>query len=57
MRHLVIGAGPAGLTIARELVRAGPDHEVQVLEADPTYVGGLSRTVTFRVNGGLLTVL
>jgi protoporphyrinogen oxidase len=48
MRHLVIGAGPAGLTIAWELVRSSED--VVVLEADPHYVGGLSRTVTFQGN-------
>jgi hypothetical protein len=38
-----MGAGPAGLTAAWELVRAGQD--VVVWEADPTYVGGISRTV------------
>ncbi|WP_421119227.1 NAD(P)-binding protein [Aquihabitans daechungensis] len=42
---MVVGAGPAGLTIARELVRGGDG--VVVLEADPTYVGGLSRTVRY----------
>ena len=38
-----MGAGPAGLTAAWELTRAG--HDVIVWEADPVYVGGLSRTV------------
>jgi protoporphyrinogen oxidase len=46
MRHVVIGAGPAGLTIAWQLVRSG--EEVVVLEADPHYVGGLSRTVAYK---------
>ena len=40
---VIMGAGPAGLTAAWELVRAG--HEVVVWEADPHYVGGISRTV------------
>jgi protoporphyrinogen oxidase len=40
---VIMGAGPAGLTAAWELVRAG--REVVVWEADPSYVGGLSRTV------------
>jgi protoporphyrinogen oxidase len=39
---VVVGAGPAGLTAAHELVRRG--LPVTVLEAD-TVVGGLSRTV------------
>src|SRR5471030_2689110 len=40
---VIMGAGPAGLTAAWELARAGRD--VVVWEADPTYVGGISRTV------------
>src|SRR5882757_3358833 len=40
---VIMGAGPAGLTAAWELVHAG--HEVVVWEADPSYVGGISRTV------------
>jgi protoporphyrinogen oxidase len=43
---LVIGAGPAGLTAAYELSRGG--SSVCVLEADPQYVGGLSRTVEYK---------
>ena len=38
-----LGAGPAGLSAAYVLSRAG--IPVTVLEADPTYVGGISRTV------------
>jgi protoporphyrinogen oxidase len=40
---VIMGAGPAGLTAAWELVKAGRD--VVVWEADTTYVGGISRTV------------
>lgn len=40
---VIMGAGPAGLTAAWELTRAG--KEVIVWEADPSYVGGISRTV------------
>src|SRR5476651_1842703 len=40
---VIMGAGPAGLTAAFQLVRAG--KEVVVWEADPSYVGGISRTV------------
>jgi len=41
-RPVVIGAGPAGLTAAYELTKAG--HPVTVFEGD-TIVGGISRTV------------
>ncbi|TAL83627.1 MAG: NAD(P)/FAD-dependent oxidoreductase, partial [Beijerinckiaceae bacterium] len=43
---LVIGAGPAGLTTAYSLVKAG--QSVVVIEQDPAYVGGISRTVNYK---------
>jgi protoporphyrinogen oxidase len=39
----IIGAGPAGLTAAYLLTKAG--KTVAILEKDETYVGGISRTV------------
>src|SRR5437763_14100368 len=43
---VIIGAGPAGLTAGYLLSREEVD--VVVLEADPVYVGGISRTVTYK---------
>ena len=43
---LIIGAGPAGLTAGYLLGRAGRD--VHVVERDPRYVGGISRTVDYK---------
>lgn len=43
---VIIGAGPAGLTAAYLLSRAGVS--VTVLEADKVFVGGISRTVEYR---------
>ena len=40
---VVMGAGPAGLTAAWQLINAG--HNVIVWDVDPSYVGGISRTV------------
>jgi protoporphyrinogen oxidase len=45
-KAIVVGAGPAGLTGAYELARNG--QPVVVLESDPKYVGGISRTVSYR---------
>ena len=46
---LIIGAGPAGLTAAYELLRSGGDYAVTILEESDT-VGGLSRTVNYKGN-------
>ncbi|MES2217285.1 MAG: NAD(P)/FAD-dependent oxidoreductase [Pseudomonadota bacterium] len=43
---IIIGAGPAGLTAAYLLAKQ--NFKVTVLEADPEYVGGIARTVTYK---------
>ena len=43
---LVIGAGPAGLTSSYLLTKQG--ISTTVIEADPVYVGGISRTVNYK---------
>jgi protoporphyrinogen oxidase len=40
---VIMGAGPAGLTAAYELMKH--DVPITVIEKDPSYVGGLARTV------------
>jgi protoporphyrinogen oxidase len=45
-KAVIIGAGPAGLTAAYELSKQG--QPVVVLEGDPEYVGGISRTVNYK---------
>ena len=42
----VIGAGPAGLTAAYLLTKQG--ISTTVIEADPVYVGGISRTANYK---------
>jgi len=44
-KAIIVGAGPAGLTAAYELTKQG--QPVIVLESDPEYVGGISRTVNY----------
>lgn len=48
-KAIVIGAGPAGLTAAYELLTKGEDYEVIVLEETDT-LGGISRTVNYNGN-------
>ena len=43
---VMIGAGPAGLTAAYLLAKQGVP--VTVIETDPQYVGGISRTVAYK---------
>ena len=45
-KAIVVGAGPAGLTAAYELSKQRAP--VVVLERDPEYVGGISRTVNYK---------
>lgn len=46
---IIIGAGPAGLTAAYELLER-TDIKPIILEVDPEYVGGISRTVRYKGN-------
>ena len=46
---LIIGAGPAGLTAAYELLDKSNDYEVTVLE-ESACLGGISRTVNYKGN-------
>ncbi len=46
---LIIGAGPAGLTAAYELLDRSNDYEVVVLE-ESSAMGGISRTVNYKGN-------
>ena len=48
-KALIIGAGPAGLTAAYELLRQSDEYEVTVLE-EGVQVGGISRTVNYNGN-------
>lgn len=43
---LIIGAGPAGLTAGYQLAKA--KRPVIILESDSAYVGGISKTVTYK---------
>jgi protoporphyrinogen oxidase len=45
IKAVIVGAGPAGLTAAYELSKKS--QRVVVLESDPQYVGGISRTVEY----------
>ena len=49
MKVIVIGAGPAGLTAAYELLTKGKDVEVIVLE-ESNCLGGISKTVNYKGN-------
>ncbi|MBQ8002182.1 MAG: NAD(P)/FAD-dependent oxidoreductase [Clostridia bacterium] len=46
---VIVGAGPAGLTAAYELLKSGKDYEVIILE-ESSELGGISRTVKHNGN-------
>ncbi|GAB7127203.1 NAD(P)/FAD-dependent oxidoreductase [Silvimonas sp. JCM 19000] len=46
---VIIGAGPAGLTAALELLRAAPGLNVTVLESSSD-IGGISKTINYQGN-------
>ena len=45
-KAVIAGAGPAGLTAAYELSKQ--NQRIVILESDPEYVGGISRTVNYK---------
>ena len=47
-RVAIIGAGPAGLTAGYTLLKKDKNIDVTIFEADPEYVGGISRTVRYK---------
>ena len=49
MKTTIIGAGPAGLTAAYELLKRAPETEVVILE-ETDAIGGISRTVRYKNN-------
>ena len=48
-RVVIIGAGPAGLTAAYELLDKSNDYEIIVIE-ESNQVGGISKTVNYKGN-------
>ena len=48
-KAIVIGAGPAGLTAAYELIDRSDAYEVVLLEESDA-IGGISKTVEYRGN-------
>ena len=46
---IIIGAGPAGITSAYELLKDGSDFDVTILEASKA-IGGISQTVQYNSN-------
>lgn len=48
-RVVIIGAGPAGLTAARELTKKMPEYSVTILE-ESNDIGGISKTVKYNGN-------
>ena len=46
---VIIGAGPAGLTAAYELLTKSKEVQPIILEAE-NFVGGISRTATYKGN-------
>jgi len=45
---IIVGAGPSGLVAAAAVLEDKTAAAVTILEKDPTYVGGIARTVEYR---------
>ena len=48
-KAVIIGAGPAGVTAAYELLKKSDEYEVLILE-ESQEIGGISRTVRYNGN-------